>query len=344
MSTFAPIRTGIVGYGLSGRIFHSPFLRSDPRFRIDLIATSDPSRQEQARADNTSAEIVRDPDALLARAGDLDLIVLASPAHTHLEQGLAALAAGCAVVIDKPFAATVVEAEQLIGAATRAAVPLIVFQNRRWDGDFLTVEKLVASGALGRIHRFESAFERWSPDLKPRWQDTTDATRGAGITFDLGSHLIDQALRLFGPAEVDHAELSTLRVGGISDDEAFISLRHASGIRSHLTLSRMAGQVGPRFRVLGSEGAFLSSGLDGQESFLVTGGTPDDTDFGVTPAAKWGTLGVDGATKPVPMERGAYPRFYAGVADTILTGAVPPVAPEEALATMRIIGQVHDLA
>lgn len=344
MSAFAPIRTGVIGYGLSGRIFHSPFLRSDPRFRIDLISTSDSHRHEQARAENPAAVIVSDPDALLARARDLDLIVLSSPAHAHLEQGLAALAAGCAVVIDKPFATTVAEAEQLIGAATRAAVPLIVFQNRRFDGDFLTVTKLVTSGVLGRIHRFESAFERWSPDLRSRWQDTTDATRGAGITFDLGSHLIDQALQLFGPAEVEHAELSTLRAGGISDDEAFISLSHAGDIRSHLTLSRMAGQVGSRFRVLGSEGAFLSFGLDGQESFLVEGGTPDDADFGVTPAAKWGTLGVDGGTKPVPMERGAYPRFYASVADTILTGAAPPVAPEEALATMRIIGQVLDHA
>ncbi len=272
-------------------------------------------------------------------------MVLASPAHTHLEQGLAAIAAGAAVVIDKPFAASVAEAEQLIAAAERAGTALIVYQNRRWDADFLTVKRLLAERALGRVHRFESTFERWSPELRDRWQDTTDHTQGAGITFDLGSHLIDQALHLFGPAVVDHAELTVLRTGGVSDDEAFISLLHDSGVRSHLTLSRMAGQNGPRFRVLGSTSAYTSYGLDGQEPALVAGADPADADFGVVPEERWGQLGVAAVgTEPVVAERGDYGAFYAGVAASLRDGAPLPVDPREALETVRIIERVHELA
>lgn len=160
MATSAPIRAGIIGFGLSGRVFHAPFLATDPAFSLDLIATGDPARQDDARRLQPSAEIVDTPAALLARAGELDLVVLASPAHVHLEQGLAALDAGAAIVIDKPFAASVSEAEQLIAASERVGRPLFVFQNRRWDSDFLTLKRLLDEGRLGDVHRFESTFER----------------------------------------------------------------------------------------------------------------------------------------------------------------------------------------
>ena len=347
-SDSAPIRTGIIGYGLSGRIFHSPFLRADPRFSIDLISTGDPARAAQAQEQNPGATVVGSPAELLARAGELDLVVLASPGHTHLDQGLAALAAGAAVVIDKPFAASVAEAERLIAAADAAGLPLMVFQNRRWDGDFLTVKKLVAEGLLGTVHRFESTFERWSPDLRDRWQDTTTFREGAGITFDLGSHLIDQALHLFGPATVQTAELTVMRDGGVSDDDAFISLRHDSGVRSHLTMSRFSAQNGPRFRVLGSDSGYTVYGLDGQEPTLMAGGTPLDAGYGVEPEAKWGILGINGSTDApthaIATERGNYPGFYAGVAAAIRDGAPVPVNPRDALATMRIIARAHEIA
>ncbi|MEY2849433.1 MAG: hypothetical protein RI885_2100 [Actinomycetota bacterium] len=344
MDVVRTVRTGIIGYGLSGRIFHAPFLRADPRFEIEVVSTSDSGRQREAHDQNPRAEVVSRPAEVLNRASDLDLVVLASPAHVHLEQGLAAIEAGCAVVIDKPFAASVAEAEQLIAAAAGRRVPLVVFQNRRWDGDYRTIRAIVASGALGSIHRLESTFERWSPELRDRWKDTTPIARGGGITFDLGSHLIDQALHLFGPASVDSAELSVLRPGGVSDDEAFISLRHRSGVRSHLTLSRMAAQVGPRFRMLGDRGAFVSSGLDGQEAALVSGLSPDHPEYGTTPEALWGALGVAGAETPVPMERGDYGLFYAGVADSILHGAPPPVDAAAALAALAVIERVHEMA
>jgi scyllo-inositol 2-dehydrogenase (NADP+) len=337
-----PIRTGIIGYGLSGRIFHSPFIAADSRFSLDVISTSDRARQRQARDSHPAADIVSTPEELFER--DLDLVVLASPAQAHLEQGLSAIASGAAVVIDKPFAPSVTAAEQLITAAETAGSALIVYQNRRFDGDFLTLRRLLAAGSLGTVHRFESTFERWSPALRDRWQDTTSTADGAGITFDLGSHLIDQALQMFGPAELVDAELSILRKGGVSDDEAFLSLLHQSGVRSHLTMSRFAAQTGPRFRVLGSTSGYRVYGLDGQEPALMAGASPADPGFGVAAEENWGMLGITGSLLPEPTERGRYADFYGAVASALLDGGALPVQPRDALETVRIIERAHEIA
>ena len=340
----SPIRTGIIGFGLSGRVFHAPFVATNPAFRLDLIATSDPERAAEASRQHPGAEIVGTPAELLDRAGDLDLVILASPAHVHLEQGLAAFDAGASVVIDKPFVPTVVDAKKLIARAAEAGKVLAVFQNRRWDGDFLTVKRLLAEGRLGDVHRFESTFERWSGPNRARWQDTTSIEQGGGITYDLGSHLIDQALQLFGPATVEQAELQVVRAGSVSDDDAFISLLHTGGVRSHLTMSRAAGQTGPRFRVLGSESAYSVEGLDNQEPFLKLQRWPGSDGYGVTPEAEWGLIGTGDDLVPVPTEPGDYPAFYAGVAASILTGAPAPVDPRDALEVVRIIERAHALS
>ncbi|HQA23459.1 MAG TPA: Gfo/Idh/MocA family oxidoreductase [Rhodoglobus sp.] len=346
-TTTTPIRTGIIGFGLAGRVFHAPFIATNPAFRLELISTANPDRAAEAAAQHPGAEIVATPDELLARAGDLDLVILASPAHTHLEQGLAALEAGAAVVIDKPFVPTVSDAKKLIAAAEDADRVLTVFQNRRWDGDFLTVKRLIAEGALGTVHRFESTFERWSGPNRDRWQDTTTIEQGAGITYDLGSHLVDQALQLFGPAVVEQAELQIVRDGAVSDDDAFISLLHSSGVRSHLTMSRAAAQSGPRFRVLGSESGYTVYGLDGQEPALKVQKWPGSDGYGVTPESEWGLLGIDGSEAgltPVPTEPGDYPAFYAGVAAAIRDGAPAPVDPRDALEVVRILERAHSLS
>ncbi|MEP6479143.1 MAG: Gfo/Idh/MocA family oxidoreductase [Rhodoglobus sp.] len=342
-----PIRTGIIGFGLAGRVFHAPFVETNPAFSLDLIATSDPERAADATAHHPGATIVSTPAELLARAGELDLVILASPAHTHLEQGLAALSAGAAIVIDKPFVPTVVDAKKLIAKGEEVGRAVIVFQNRRWDGDFLTVRKLLAEGALGDIHRFESTFERWGGPTRDRWQDTTTIAQGGGITYDLGSHLVDQALQLFGPATVEAAELQTVRANSASEDDAFISLLHTGGVRSHITVSRAAGQSGPRFRVLGSESAYSVYGLDNQEPALKLRQWPGTEGYGVTPESEWGTVGIDGSDvglTRVPTERGDYPAFYAGVAATLQHGAPPPVDPRDALEVVRIIERAHALS
>ena len=344
MPTTQPIRTGIIGFGLSGRVFHAPFIATNPAFRLDLIATGDPDRAADAARQHPGAEIVGTPAELLARASDLDLVILASPAHVHLEQGLAALEAGAGIVIDKPFVPSVLDAKKLIAKAEETGKLLAVFQNRRWDGDFLTVKRLLAEGRLGRVHRFETTFERWSGPNRDRWQDTTTIEQGAGITFDLGSHLIDQALQLFGPATVEQAELQIVRAGSVSDDDGFISLLHASGTRSHISVSRAAGQCGPRFRVLGDESSYSVYGLDNQEPFLKDERWPGSEGYGVTPSSEWGLLGVADSLEPVPTEAGDYPAFYAGVAASILDGAPSPVDPKDALEVVRIIERAHALA
>ena len=336
-----PIRTGIIGFGLSGRVFHAPFVSTNRDFQLALIATSDPGRRALASSRYPDAEVVASPDDLLARAAELDLVVLASPAHTHLEQGLAALKAGAAVVVDKPFAPSVAAAEALIAAAAAVRRPLIVFHNRRWDGDFLTVKKLIASGALGDVTRFESTFERWAGPRQDRWQDTTTPAQGAGITFDIGSHLIDQALQLFGPVARLHAELRIGRAGGVSDDDAFVSLLHESGVRSHLTMSSIAALSGPRFRVLGTAGAYSVTGLDPQEAALDSGMLPTDDDYGLSPADAFGELSDGRSRSAVPTERGDYPAFYAGVAGAIRGERPLPVDPLDALEVVRTIERIH---
>ncbi|MEO6826517.1 MAG: Gfo/Idh/MocA family oxidoreductase [Microbacteriaceae bacterium] len=353
----APLRTGIIGFGLSGRVFHAPFLSTNPDFTLTVIATSDATRRAQAASSYPAADIVGTPQELLARADQLDLIVLASPAHTHLALGEAALQAGAAVVVDKPFGTSVAEAQALIDAAETAKRPLIVFQNRRWDGDFRTVKRLIDEATLGRVLRFESTFERWAGPRRERWQDTMTAAQGAGITFDIGSHLIDQALQLFGPVSQLHAELRVGRPGGVSEDDAFVSLLHESGVRSHLTMSSVAALSGPRFRVLGTKGAYSVDGLDGQESALKAGGSPTDPSYGITEADAWGRLSLEqgapghqgptGQPKPalttmrLPTERGDYPGFYAAVAAAVREEGPSPVDPREALEVVRIIERIH---
>ena len=345
MTNGAPIRTGIIGFGLAGRVFHAPFLATNPAFAITAIATSDPGRAAQAAAAHPDAAIMS-TDALLQRAGDLDLVVLASPPHVHREQAVAAFRAGAAVVIDKPFVPTVADAEAIIAAAEVAQRPLTVFQNRRWDGDFRTVRTLVESAALGTVHRFESTFERFGAPKRDQWQGQISPAQGGGILFDLGSHLIDQALTLFGPATLEVAELRAVRDGLGSEDDAFVSLRHESGVRSHLTMSRVAAQSGPRFRVLGDTSGYTVYGLDGQEPDLKVGRWPGSDGYGETPKAQWGLLGVDNGEQPlvpVPTEQGAYPDFYAQVAASIRDGAPVPVDARHALETVRIIEQAHAL-
>lgn len=337
------IRTGLIGFGLAGRVFHGPFLATNPAFRLDLISTSSPERAAAALADHPEATVVSTAEELLARASELDLVVIASPVDVHREQGMAALDAGLHVVVDKPFVPTVVDGKKLIARAEDVGRMLTVFQNRRWDGDFLTLRRLIEGGALGHVHRFESTFERWGRPLSDRWQDSTPPERGGGVAFDLGSHLVDQALQLFGPAELEFAEVARVREGALNDDDAALILRHRDGTRSHLTMSRVAGQSGPRFRALGDRAAYVSYGLDGQEPALKEGVWPDHDDYGITPESAWGTLGVDDGSdlERVPTSRGAYPDYYAGVAAAILDGAPAPVDPRDSLEVVRILEQAH---
>jgi predicted dehydrogenase len=347
--SFRPIRTAIAGFGLSGSVFHAPLIATNPAFSLDVIATSDAGRKSLASARYPGAGIVDTPAAILELAGGLDLLVLGTPPATHYPLAKAALEAGLDVVVDKPFAVHSDQGEELIGLAARLGRVLTVFQNRRWDGDFLTVSSLVDSGVLGTVTRFESRFERWSPTVAKAWKAAATAEDGGGVLFDLGSHLIDQAVQLFGPATVVHAELAARRPGEPTDDDVFLALRHDRGVSSHLWMNMMCAQQGPRFRLLGSEGGFTKHGVDPQEPYILAGGGPLDADYGAEEPDWAGVLGRDGHLDRLPTERGAYPEFYRILAEKIHDGGATsplpvPVDPAGAVEVLRLIEQARSLA
>ncbi|MGW4632569.1 Gfo/Idh/MocA family protein [Nocardia sp. NPDC004415] len=335
----------IVGYGLAGSVFHAPLIAAEPRLRVASVVTSSAERAARARADHPGVRVWSSAEEMLAEDEDADLAVIATPNRTHASLARKALAAGLPVVVDKPFAVTADDAQEVVDAAEKAGLPLSVFQNRRWDNDFLTVRGLLDAGELGEVRRFESRFERWRPAVKGGWREVGTAEDGAGILFDLGSHLVDQALTLFGPVVEVYAELDRRRPGVETDDDAFIALTHAQGTRSQLWMSAIAPQLGPRLRVLGSTNGYTVSGLDPQEAALRAGRRPDDgKPWGTVEPESWGTFGAGDDLRTVPTLPGDYPAFYAGMAATLLDGAPVPVDPLDAVETLRILEYARHVA
>ena len=345
----APIRTAVAGFGLSGSVFHAPLIAADPAFSLDVIATSDGGRKASAAARYPTARIVDTPANILELSGSLDLLVLGTPPATHYPLAKAALEAGLDVVVDKPFTVTSAEGAELVDLAARLGRVLTVFQNRRWDGDFLTVRGLLEQGILGAVTRFESRFERWSPEVTKPWKAAATAVDGGGVLFDLGTHLIDQAVQLFGPATVNHAELAARRPEEHADDDVFLVLRHDSGVTSHLWMNLLCAQQAPRFRLLGSDGGFTKHGVDPQEPYLAAGGSALDADYGLEDPEWAGLLGRDGHLDRLPTERGAYPAFYRILAEKITDGgatsALPlPVDTADAVEVLKLIEEARELA
>jgi predicted dehydrogenase len=271
----AELRVAIVGYGLSGAVFHAPLVAATPGMRVATVVTANPDRAARARQDVPGVEVIPTPDDLWRRAADHHLVVVASPTGTHLAVGLAALDAGLPLVVDKPLAARAVDARRLADAAARRGLLLTVFHNRRWDGDTLTLERLLREGATGAVVRFESRFERFRAEVRQdAWREQVPADEGGGVLLDLGSHVVDQALHLFGPARRLYGEVRAVRPGATVDDDAFIALEHSSGVVSHLWASSVAAVPGPRVRLLGVAGGYEKDGLDIQEDALRGGMLP----------------------------------------------------------------------
>ncbi|MGW0997644.1 Gfo/Idh/MocA family protein [Streptomyces sp. NPDC002520] len=339
--TGTPLRVGLIGYGLAGSVFHAPLIAATEGLTLDTVVTSNPERQEQARAEFPDVRVAGDIDELFDRAGELDLIVVASPNKTHVPFATAALAAGLPVVVDKPVAGTAAEARELAVLAEERGLLLSVFQNRRWDNDFLTLRGLLEKGELGDVWRFESRFERWRPQPKGGWRESGDPAEIGGLLYDLGSHVVDQAMVLFGPVTEVYAETDVRRPGAETDDDTFFALTHANGVRSHLYVSATTAQLGPRFRVLGSQAGYVKYGLDPQEAALREGLRPGPR-WGAEPEALWGRIGsgespLTGGGRPVPTLPGDYPAYYAAVA-AALTGAGPnPVTAVEAAAALDVL-------
>ncbi|WP_329564446.1 Gfo/Idh/MocA family protein [Kitasatospora sp. NBC_01266] len=334
----APYRVALIGYGLAGSAFHAPLIATTPGLRLDAVVTANPDRRAQLAKEHPGARALDTPEQLFAEAPEFDVVVIATPNRTHVPLARAALQAGLATVVDKPLAATAEQALALCGLAQSRGALLTVFQNRRWDNDFRTARRLIESGALGQVHRFESRFERFRPKPKAGWRELADPAEAGGTLYDLGSHLVDQALTLFGPVSRVYAEIDTRRDGAAVDDDAFLALTHAGGVRSHLWTSAIAPLGGPRLRVLGDRAGYVKFGMDPQEADLRAGRRPGDgRPWGTEDTTLHGTLGTDEQAAPVATDPGDYPAFYAGLAHALATGTPPPVDPMDAVATLTVL-------
>jgi predicted dehydrogenase len=331
------IRTAVIGFGTSGRVFHAPLLRNDPAFSLDIIVTSDPTRAAAASAEYPHARILGSVDEMFAASSNLDLVVVGSPNSTHSTLATRALEAGLDVLIDKPIAVTSTEADTMLDRAAALGRRLAIFQNRRWDGDYMTIRELIRGGQLGEVHQFDSAFEWWSPAVSSRWKDTNTFDQGGGIFYDLAPHLIDQAVQLFGPVVDVHYELDTRRPGAGSDDDSFVSLQHAQGTRTRLWMSAIAPAPRQRFRIVGSKRVATISGLDPQEPQLIDGIRPGDAGYGVSPGRSALLEGPDGS-ETIPVAAGDYPSFYRLLAEALRDHTAPlPVDPNDSVQVLKLI-------
>ncbi|KAA2254310.1 oxidoreductase [Solihabitans fulvus] len=330
-------RVALVGYGLGGSVFHAPFLASTAGLRLSAVVTGNPDRRAEVAARYPGTELIADVEELWARAGDFDLAVISTPNRQHAGHARAAVEHGLPAVVDKPFATTTADAVALAALAQERGLLLAPFHNRRYDGDFRTVRRLLAERALGRVHRFESRFERWRPEVRSSWKESADPADAGGIVFDLGSHLIDQAVALFGRPTSVYAEVAVARADAVADDDAFLALTHADGTRSQLWMSALAADLGPRFRVLGNRAGFVKHGLDPQEAALRAGATPGGAGWGEEPESAWGRLGALDDVRAVRTEPGAYQLFYAGVARALAEGTPPPVRAADGVAVLEVI-------
>ena len=332
------LRVAVIGYGLAGRVFHAPLIAATPGMRVAAIVTADEGRAAAARADHPGARVVASADELWAAPGELDLVVVAAPNRAHAPLARAAIDAGLAVVVDKPLAPTAAEGRELAERARARGVVMSVFHNRRWDGDFLTLRRLLAEGAVGAPARLESRFERWRPEVDAsRWRERPGPEEGGGLLADLGSHLIDQAIVLFGRPVAVRAELAARRPGALVDDDCFVALEHPGGVVSHLSASMLAADDPPRFRLVGLGGVYVKHGLDVQEAALRDGARPGGAGWGAEPEAAWGRLWDGSGARAVPTEPGDYPAFYAAMITALRDGEPPPVAPDDAVAVLEVI-------
>lgn len=329
----ASLNVGIVGYGYASKTFHAPLIVSVPGLCLAAIASSDPAK---VLSDWPELAVEADAAALFARA-DIDLVVIPTPNDTHFPLAKAALAAGKHVVVDKPFTVTVAEARELAVAAEASGRLLSVFHNRRWDADFLTLRKLMASGALGKIVHFESHFDRYRPEVRARWREM--AGQGSGLWYDLGPHLLDQVLLLFGLPEAISLDLARQREGAETDDWFHAVLRYGQS-RIILHGGALVPVPAARFTVHGSLGSFIKQGLDPQEDALKLGHFPPRSNWGVDPREAELIVWRDGAPQSrwLSCERGDYPAFYAAVRDAINGEAANPVS---ALDAIRVIGLIE---
>ncbi|WP_088184590.1 oxidoreductase [Sphingobium sp. Z007] len=327
------IRVGLVGYGMAGRVFHAPLIRASPGLELAAIVTS---RVEEVATLDPAIRCVASAEALLADMS-IQAVVVATPSATHAAMAADAMRAGKHVVVDKPFALSLDEARSLAALARSSGRQLAAFHNRRFDSDFLSIRAAIGAGVIGRVTHFESHFDRFRPQVRDRWRE--DGSAGSGVWFDLGPHLVDQALVLFGRPLAVSADIVALRPGSASDDWAHVVLRY-DGMRVVLHASLNAPDAGgggsPRFAVHGDKGSLVKRRLDRQEAQLIAGMRTGDAGWGVDPDPVEVYDGDGGVTR-LPAATGCQEQLYRQLADTWATGSNPPISLDEAVAVQEVI-------
>jgi scyllo-inositol 2-dehydrogenase (NADP+) len=329
------IITGIAAFGMSGKVFHAPLLTNHEGFQLKTIVERS---KNEASSFYPDVEIVKEFNQLL-KDDDIELVIINTPDHTHYDLALEAIQAGKHVIVEKPFTQTLGQAYALIEAAKQKGVMLSVFQNRRWDGDFLTVQQVIKNNLLGKLVEFESHFDRFRNFIQAgSWKEKV--TLVTGTLYNLGSHLIDQAVVLFGVPDAVNAEIRILRPGGEVDDCFDIRLTY-NYVKVTLKASYLVREAGPKYFLHGINGSFVKSGLDVQEDALKAGEIPGSKGWGVEPEKNWGKLNtniddlhVKGKIETIP---GNYLAFYNNIYDHIVNGKQLEVKPEQAAETIKII-------
>jgi predicted dehydrogenase len=330
------VKTGLTSFGMSGLVFHAPFISVHPQFELTAICER---TKNLSKGLYPNAIIVRSMEELLSM-DDLELIVVNTPDSTHYEFAKQALEAGKHVIVEKPFTVTVAEGDHLISLAKDKGLMLCVFQNRRWDADFLTVKEIMETGKLGRLVEFESVYARYRNEVPVKtWKELEGS-----LTYNLGSHLIDQCLTLFGNPESVFADISKLRDHTLIDDYFNIHLygcERFPDVKITLKAGYLMREFEPRFVLHGTSGSYVKRGFDKQEELLKIGAIPDTVDWGIETEEEWGEINTEMEGKTFkgkyPSRRGDYTGFYESVYQHLRNGAELPTAAENVLPTIRVI-------
>ncbi|MDR2886087.1 MAG: Gfo/Idh/MocA family oxidoreductase [Rikenellaceae bacterium] len=330
-----PIKVGLASYGMSGQVFHAPFIAADPHF--ELTAAVERSK-DLIRERYPAVQVVRSFGELIALPG-IELVVVNTPDVTHYEYSKLALEAGKHVVVEKPFVTTIAQAEELTALAAEKGLLLTAYQNRRLDGDFRTARHLIETGELGRVIEYNAAFERFRDVRTETWKERTD-TR-VGLLYNLGSHSLDQALVLFGMPQWVWCTMDVVRDGGQVCDYFQIMLGYPR-MRANLRASMRSREPGPNIAVHGTQGSYAVSGVDPQEETLKAGATPGGEGWGSVPPEKWGTLNNDAGRAPYPTIAGDYALYYKNIHDCLRHGAAPDVTTVQMVDLIRLLETCYE--
>ena len=333
------IRVGLAGFGIGGSLFHAPFIASTNGLRLTAVATA---RAEEEVERSYPGVVVRPGWQELVGDPSIDLIVVSTPTSTHFEIACAAIGAGKHVVLDKPMAVATEQGRELVRKAFERGVVLTVYQNRRWDGDFRTVRRVIEQGRVGTVYLYEAQFDRFRTAVKPGWRETDE--QASGILYDLGAHLIDQAIVLFGVARAVSADVLAQRPEARAVDYFHLRLDYGR-LRVNLRASSLVREPGPRFSVHGDGGSFLKYGIDPQEDALRAGKRPGTPDWGRENPEQYGLL-VKTDAQPATVETlpGDYGAFYRGLAACLREGGPVPVNPEDSVRGIQLIEAAKESA